>query len=258
MNKRHEEILRRLESAGYMRVSELAADLGVSEMTIRRDLEKLKEGGLLTKTYGGAHLIQKSKPEVEDHKYLIESANKKRAIGKAASLLLQPGESVFIDSGDTTRYLASSIDNEIKLSIVTNSLNIARILSNKLNINVIVLGGKLHPQTNSLLGPLAEEAVKKFKYTKAFLGTSGINLSNGLTILNLEEVPIKRTVALNANQVIVLADSSKFNKDALITFLELNQVDTIVTDWEMEKSDYNILEEKGINVIIAQKEDESE
>jgi len=258
MNKRHDEILKRLEYGGYLRVSELAENLGVSEMTIRRDLEKLEEDGLLNRTYGGAHLIQKPRPEGEAHKSLIKSINKKRAIGRVACSLLQPDESVFIDAGTTTRFLASSINDEIKLSIVTNSLTIAQILSNKLNINVIVVGGKLHPQTNSLLGPLAEEAVKKFKYTKAFLGTSGINLSDGLTILNLEEVPIKKTVALNANQVIVLADSSKFNKNALITFLELNHVDTIITDWELDKSDRNILEEKEINVVIAQKEHDNE
>jgi DeoR/GlpR family transcriptional regulator of sugar metabolism len=123
---------------------------------------------------------------------------------------------------------------------------------NKLNVDTILLGGKVHSATQSLIGPLTEEAVRQFKYTKAFLGTSGINLSEGLTISTLEEIPIKKEAAANSKQVIVLTDSTKFNKNSLALFLELHQVDIIITDWGLKESDRVTLEEAGIKIIIVE------
>ncbi len=252
MEERINKITELLAKRGYMSVLELAEVMNVSDMTIRRDLEKLDKEGLIRRTHGGAY-IELSMLEVDYHIRETVYLPEKEAIGRKAYTLIQPGESIFIDAGSTTSFLASSIDDTKKLTVVTHSIVVSQALMNKHNVDTIMLGGKLHSATQSLIGPLTEEGLKKFKYTKAFLGTSGINLSEGLTISTIDEVPIKRQAALNSKRVILLADSTKFNKDVLAVFLRIDEIDTIITDWHLKETDRKILEEKGIEVLLADK-----
>ncbi len=250
MVDRHEKIAAILARKGYRSVAELSEDLGVSEMTIRRDLEKLEQKGLIKRTYGGAYTGQ----EIIEVDYRVRETirqQEKEIIGKKASSLIQPGESIFIDTGSTAAFLASAIDDTKRITVVTNSLVVAQTLETRTNVETIVLGGKIHRATHSLTGHLAEDAVKQFKFTKAFIGVSGINLNEGLAQSTLEEIQVKKLVIANSRQVIVLADSSKFNKDVLVIFSDFSRVDTIITDNGVQRDDVDILNEKGIKVIIA-------
>jgi DeoR/GlpR family transcriptional regulator of sugar metabolism len=135
---------------------------------------------------------------------------------------------------------------------VTISTVVAQTLAGKPNVETILLGGRVHGPSHSVIGPIPEEMVKQFRFTKAFLGTVGIDLQEGFTQSNLDEVPVKKRVAAESRQVIVLADSSKFNREVLVLFLRLDQVNTVITDSGVDSGCRAALEEKGIHVIIAE------
>lgn len=189
-----------LARKGYRSVSELAEDLHVSEMTVRRYLDKLEQKELIKRTHGGAFAGQE----------MIE------------------------------------VDYRVRETIVLQTLE------NRTNIDTILLGGRVHAASHSLIGPIAEETVAQFRFTKAFLGAVGINLEEGLTQSNVDEVPVKKRVAANSKEVIVLADSSKFNRDVLVMFLRLDQLHTIITDGGIRAEYRRSLEERGIRVLVAE------
>ncbi|HEY9594025.1 MAG TPA: DeoR/GlpR family DNA-binding transcription regulator [Spirochaetia bacterium] len=250
MKERIDRILEILSRTGYRSVAELSADLGVSEMTIRRYLDRLEERQLVKRTHGGAWTGQ----EMIEVDYRIRETvhrGQKEAIGRAAWSLVEPGESIFIDAGSTNAYLALAIDGSRRVTVVTASTVVAQALEGKPNVETILLGGKVHGPSHSLVGPIPEEMIDRFRFTKAFLGTVGISLTDGFTQSNLDEVPVKKKVAASARQVIVLADSSKFDREVLVLFLRLDQVQTVITDSGIAADRRAALEERGLRVIVA-------
>lgn len=253
MKDRLDKVVEILARKGYRSVAELSADLSVSEMTVRRYLDKLEGRALIKRTHGGAFAGQ----EMIEVDYRVRETVRraeKEAIGRAAWSLIQPGESIFIDAGSTTASLAFAMDDTRRITVVTTSTTVLQALEPKANVQTIVLGGKVHAPSHSLVGHLAEEAAGQFHFTKAFLGTVGINLQEGFTQSNVDEVPVKKRVALNSREVIILADSSKFNQDVFVTFLRLDQVHVVITDAGVAPADKASLEEHGIRVIIAEGE----
>lgn len=251
MKEKIDKVLEILARKGYRSVSELSTDLSVSEMTVRRYLEKLEQRDLIKRTHGGAFTGQEM---IEVDYRVRETVHRaeKEAIARAAWALVQPGESIFIDAGSTTALLALAIDDTRRITVVTHSTSVLQALERKANIETLVLGGKVHAPSHSLLGHLTEEAVRQFHFTKAFLGANGINMQEGFTQSNVEEVPVKRQVAANAREVIILADSSKFNQDVLVMFLRLEQVHVVITDKGVRQQDRSALEERGIRVIVVE------
>ena len=252
MKEKIDKVVEILARKGYRSVSELSSDLDVSEMTVRRYLDRLEQRQLIKRTHGGAF----SGLEMIEVDYRVRETVRraeKEAIGRMAWSLIQPGESIFIDAGSTTAYLALAMDDTRRLTVVTNSTTVLQTLESKSNIETILLGGKVHALSHSLVGPIAEETVRQFRFTRAFLGAVGINLQEGFTQSNIDEVPVKKQVAANARQVIVLADSSKVNKDVLVLFLRLDQVHAVITDSGITPEDRAALEEKGIQVLIAER-----
>jgi DeoR family transcriptional regulator, fructose operon transcriptional repressor len=144
-----------LTKKGYRSVAELSVDLGVSEMTVRRYLDRLEERSLIRRTFGGAFVGQEM-TEVDYRARDSVSHAEKAAIGRAASALIQPGESVFIDAGTTAAQLAAAIDDTRRMTVVTSSLIVMQTLEHRANVVTISLGGRLHAPSHSLIGPLAE------------------------------------------------------------------------------------------------------
>lgn len=257
MNERHRQILSRLRKLGYMRVTELAGDLSVSDMTIRRDLEKLEGNGYLIKTHGGAYLISTARNR-ETTLRTTDFSFRYISICRKAFSLIEQGDSVFFDSGEALKNLSLPFVKDIRFTVVTNSLSGAQILSKKGNINTILIGGKINQAQQTLTGPLAADAVKRFKYSKAFLHAESINPSEGASISILEEIPIKRSAALNANEVIVLAGKTTMNHRSLALFLSIHEIDTIITDWETQEDQRESFEKAGIKVLVAKPDEEFE
>lgn len=250
MDKRSEQILEILTRTGYASISELSRDLEVSDMTVRRCLDKLEQKAIIRRTRGGA-VAGSGMIEVDYRVRVTVHRAQKQAIGRLAYSLIQPGELIFIDAGTTTAYLAAAMDRIRPITVVTNSAIVFQTLERLANIETIILGGTVNRLSHSVVGHFAEENLAAFRFSKAFLGTVGINLHEGFTQTNLDEVPVKKLAAANSKEVIILADSSKFNEQVLVRFLSLDQVQTVITDEQISPENLNILEKAGIKVLVA-------
>ncbi len=245
-----DRVLEILARRGYRSVSELSMDLSVSEMTVRRYLDRLEQQQLIKRTHGGAFAGQEM-IEVDFRVRETVRRAEKEAIGRLAWSLIQPGDSIFVDAGTTTAYLALAIDASKRITVVTGSTMVLQALEDKPDVETIMIGGKVHALSHSLVGPIAVDTVRQFHFTRAFLAGEGVDLREGITQSNVDEVPVKKQVAANAGQVVVLADSSKINRTGLVMFLRLEDVHVLVTDDGIDPAHRAALEEKGIQVLVA-------
>ncbi len=216
-----------------VRVDDLAEKLDVSANTIRRDLTILEKQGVLKRTQGGA-VIDDVPPlsatrqsfDLRSGKHLTE----KELIGRCAAQLVQPGSTIILDSGTTTQQLADNLIPLERLTIATNSVEVAYSLIPYQHLTVILSGGILQNSSRSLIGLPAEQFFAQIHADQLFLATCGISLERGLTNGNLHETPIKQKMIEVAREVIVVADSGKFDHVALSAFASLDQIDKVITD----------------------------
>lgn len=232
--ERQNQILERVNQIGKITVQELSEALGVSPVTIRRDLERLEEGGYLYRTHGGALSLQSGVRETAHERSFSEKEEaftaEKIRIAEAAAALVEDGESLLLTPGTTNMLLAGKLRGKKGLSLVTNAANIAASVAAETEWNVILTGGRIRPQSHALVGPLAEESLDRIRADKLFLGVDGLDLQGGLTTPSLEEASVNRKMIALAKQVIVVTDHSKFGKVAFSRIAELDAVDVVVTD----------------------------
>lgn len=226
INTRQQQILDRMALSGDVKLAELKETFEVTDMTLRRDLEKLEQLGMLRRTLGGAILIGKDIALLERTGVLM---NEKMKIGLRAVQFIQPGDSIFIDGGSTTLQVAKCLRPNMNLTVVTNALNIAAELQGK-QISTIVIGGILLEKTSTLVGPLACDSLAKLAFDRVFIGTTGATVKHGLSNSNMHEAEIKRFVIEQAAEVMIVMDHTKFGKKDLFSFASLSAIDRIVTD----------------------------
>jgi len=244
-----------LESQRSVSVTGLCELLDVSEMTIRRDLRTLSEDGLIERVHGGATVRY---PRSYEPPYVTRtSANMqlKRAIACKAARLAPDGCSIAIDVGTTVEELSRQLVSRSGLTVVTNSLRVATILAEAPDIRLIVSGGIVRQQEWSLVGHVALRTFRDFRVDKAFMGVGGFDLTHGLTEFNLEDALTKQTMMEFAEQIIVLADSTKLGNTCFASVAALKQVDVLVTDWQAPQDYIDALEAMGIEVIVADPSD---
>ncbi|MCU6707873.1 DeoR/GlpR family DNA-binding transcription regulator [Paenibacillus sp. J5C_2022] len=245
-NDRQKRIVEKLRTDGEVKISELKNWLEVTDMTVRRDLEKLEQNGVLKRTFGGAILTAKEIALPE--RSIVHIAEKER-IGETAVELIEPGESIFMDSGSTTLQIARCLPHEANLTVVTNALHIASELSEK-KIPTIVIGGALMDTTNSMVGSLSIETILRMAFDKAFLGTTGANALHGFSNSNMHEAEIKRTAIQQAKKAYIVMDHTKFGNSALFSFASLQDVHAIITN-EMPDEDMRLACEASETFIIT-------
>ena len=227
--KRHSLILSMLEEKGALSLTELVEQLNTSESTIRRDLVTLDRGGWLKKVHGGAIKLDSgvimTEPNVTDKKRLF-SAEKER-IAKYAAGLIRKDDFVFIDAGTTTEKMIKFI-TEKNAVFVTNAFNHAKLLA-KHGCKVFLAGGEVKETTEAVVGVSCVEMLKNYNFTKCFLGTNGISNESGFTTHNIDEASVKRTAAQRGYVTYILADHSKFDKTAAVSFADISRA-CIITD----------------------------
>lgn len=251
LEERHQTIINLLESESSVRVAELRDRFDVSEMTIRRDLYMLERKGLLRRVHGGA---VNTRGRSYEPPYLSRAALNREAkerIGQAAANLVQDGDSITLDVGTTTLEMAHHLQSKNNLTLVTPSLHIAYTLSQHPNIRLILTGGILRPGELSLVGNMSERTFDDFFVDKLFLGIGGIDISAGLTEFNLEDALVKKAMVNSAKEIIVLADSSKFEQIAFAYVAPIGVIDHIVTDTSLDQNILSMLESQNINVTLA-------
>lgn len=250
--ERHAYICDLARQQRIVRVSALSEALGVSEITIRRDLEKLEEEGLLERTHGGAVFNQHMQAEpLYVHKdRLLPGA--KAAIGRAAAGLIEDGETIFINGGSTTRQIFSHLRGKRDVRVVTSNAAALAELSSGEPLELVVAGGTYRWQSNSFVGPLALAAISRIYARRTFLGVDGISARYGITTPILEESEVARAmIEQTCGPVIVVADHTKIGIIADFVTCPLNRVDIVITDAGLDEEYRASLEEKGVRILVA-------
>ena len=250
--ERRRAILKILNQDGRVEVKSLANKFNTSYVTIRSDLEVLHSKGLLHRTHGGALPLQVGAlidPSLQEKEKLHRE--EKQRIGQAAAKLVEKGESVVLDSGTTTTAVARFLrEFHDQLTVITNAVNIAAELAGT-SIEVILTGGVLRERSFSLVGPLAEETLRRLSADILFLGVDGFDVQFGLTTPNLLESRVNRVMMEIARKIVVVCDSSKFGRRSLSLIAPTSGIHHTITDEGISKSDLRILRQNGIEVTVV-------
>lgn len=228
-------------------MAEIADHLAIGTATVRRDLERLAREGRLVRTYGGAALGARGLADPEAG----EATAQKRAIGAAAAGMVNDGQTIVISSGSTTLELARRLTTRRRLTVITNTLDVAEVLIDCEGIELIVLGGVVRPRMHSLLGHLTELAANELRADTLFMGIPAISLEHGLMSDHLPEILGDRAMRRMVREVVVLADSRKFERVAPAYVFGLEEVTTIVTDSGIPDLVRAGLEERQVEVFVA-------
>jgi DeoR family transcriptional regulator of aga operon len=233
--QRQARIIQRLQEDGFVEISELSGHLHADRSTIRRDLRELEVRGLVRRTRGGALAGPASgQKDIPYEVKRIEHMPEKQAIGAFAAALVGDSEAVLLDSGSTIYQIARALRQRNNISVVTNDLNVAMCLADSPGIQLVVTGGILLESVYTLVGPQTVAALRGLHVDRAFVGADAIHHEAGITNVTFVEVEVKRAMMAAARQVVVVADSSKFEHRALAPVCGLGDIDLIVTDDSLE------------------------
>jgi len=250
---RQRSLLNLLEQDGFVSTRGVAAHLGVSQMTVRRDLAELEHHGLLQRVHGGARAAPG--PDLPYAQRARRNPEAKRAIGRCAAATVRPGETVYLDAGTTVMEVALSLRRSPPegLKVVTHAVNVAAALAGRASVGVFQIGGELYRKTFSATGPAAVAALRSLAFDRMFLAGQGFSLEGGVTNSNLAEVEVKRAALGASSWVCLVADASKWEARHVARVAPLSQLHALVTDERLPFSARDALLEWGLEVIVAPK-----
>ncbi|EGX59024.1 DeoR family transcriptional regulator [Streptomyces zinciresistens K42] len=245
--RRHHLILRALRSGGPAAVTDLSEQLGVSPATIRRDLVKLAEDGLLTRVHGGAVADEGDQPFAEVAEMRVPE---KDAIAAHAAGLIADGQSVLLDIGTTAFRLARQLHGR-RLTVITSNLVVYEELADDEGIELVLLGGMVRREYRSLVGFLTEDNLRQLHADWLFLGTSGVRSGGQVMDTTVVEVPVKRAMIKAGDRVVLLADAAKFPGHGMARVCGPEELDVLVTNEPVENATRTSLREAGVEVVVA-------
>lgn len=245
-------LVQKLNYTGYIEVSELASQMGVSGITLRRDLAEMEDEGLIVRVRGGA--IRRDQGVTIELPYDLkknQNLAEKRRIGEKAAEFVHPGDTIILDAGSTTYALAVQLLPQKRIVVVTNDLHITLKLAANPEITLIGTGGTVRSNVFSFQGFQAESFINSLSVDKTFLGADAIHPDGTVSNVNLDEVPIKRSMVKAAKQVYLLADSSKFEKTGFAKVCHLSDIDTLIVDSGIPQEKIDQYSSMGVNVIVT-------
>lgn len=251
IDERRQHVLSLIQRDGRVLVAELSDALGISRITIRKDLDYLESKGLVQRTHGGAlaprggALFDPSLKEKEK-----QHSEEKKRIAEAAVKLVQEGQCVLLDSGTTTTAIATRLRSFSRLTVITNAINIAAELSGT-ELEVLLTGGTLRKNSSSLVGPLAEDMLKEIHADILFLGVDGFDTEIGLTTPNVLEARVNRAMVHAAKRVVAVCDSTKFNQRSMALIVPPSAIDMIITDSGVSKEVQEALKAAEIEMMVV-------
>jgi DeoR/GlpR family transcriptional regulator of sugar metabolism len=250
-NNRRYQIQQLLKEKQQISIHDVSDAFNISVATARRDLDKLAEDGIVERIHGGAQLIKKAPPEMPTILRNTEQAEEKARIAVHAVGLVQNNDTIFLGSGTTVMEVAKRIPALENLTVLTNSLLVANVLSNRDDINLIVLGGIFRHSENSMYGSLVEDALSEFHADKVIFGIRAIDIHQGLTNDFFPEISTDRNILRTGLEVIVVADHTKFNRISTARVCPLSWIHKIVTDQKTPPETINAIKQRGVDVIVA-------
>lgn len=248
---RHQMILQKLQEDGRVNIQELTDAMQVSGVTIRKDLKLLEDKNLLFRTRGGGSINNPYAIERPINEKVFIKSEEKQKIAKTALSLINHNDSIMIGSGTTVFALAGCLFPERHLTVITPAVKVTLELCNRANVEVLQLGGLIRQNSSSVAGAYAERILENISCGILFLGVDGIDVDFGLTITNLTEASLNQKMIETAQNIVILADSSKFGRRGLGKICNVDQVQYIITDNKAPAGIVKSLEEKGVKVIIA-------
>ena len=253
-NERREKIVGLLSSNRRMSVGELSKQLRVTGATIRADLEALNRQNKIIRTFGGALAPHESTPlsEMPMDVRLRKQVTEKQAIGRAAAALVHDGMVVALDASTTSLAMSYFLKGRKALTIITNSLPIASPLVDAPGVNVILPGGTLRHESSSVVGPEAVNFLSRMEAELCFMGVHSIHLTKGLGEVSQAEMGVKQALAGFSRKVIVLADSTKWNRVSAAYFWSLDKIDTLITEGQIPSETKDSLKTSRVKLVLAQ------
>ena len=238
-----------LVKTGFVSIADLGAEFGVSEMTIRRDLDELQNQGLIQRTYGGAVSTEPTFFEMSFQAKCSQCEEEKKRIGIAAANLIDDGQTILLDSGTTTDQITKNIKDK-HVTIISNALNIISEAMKSPNVEVMVAGGMLRKGLNYTMGPQTSDFMKTIRADVVFLAVEGVDERAGFTVPDLFNADNKRAMIEAAQKVIVVTDHSKLGRVSTSSIIKLNQAHLIITGKEADRNIISQLE-KHIEVMLV-------
>lgn len=248
-SKRQREILRLLEREGTVALSDLARKLNVSLETIRRDIKPLAGSGSLVKMHGAVSLLS-TVGEAPFERRMRENSEAKRAIAAAVAATIRDGDSIMMDTGTTTSFLARELLSHRRLTVVTNSSDIARTLATLNDNKVYMAGGELRSDNGAAFGSTAIDFVSRFSVTHAIISTGAVN-AEGMMDYDLEEAEFARTVLMRGRRTLVVTDHSKFGREGLVRVSGFDAITELATDRPPPGDIAEAIEAAGARLVVV-------
>ena len=247
LEERRQEILDILHHSGRVSVTELSQRFGVSEVTIRADLQSLAERNLIVRTHGGAVPASHGVNELTLVLRRQRQVRQKWLIGQAGAAMIGDGDAIFLDSSSTSLAIAHQLKEHRHLTVVSNSLEVARELLDAPGVETVLIGGILQRETASLI----LDALARFNLQKGFFGAHGINLQTGLSDVSSDEAAVKRPFIELCSRVIAVLDATKWGRSGVASFARLQEVDCVISDHAAPIGQLDQVRALGIEVILV-------
>lgn len=253
MKERRRKIYDIISEKGFVKVTELSKMLNISEVTLRNDIKQMDQEGIILRTHGGAMKVEDNQQRRFNQAKLLKDSEKKESITKTAYGLIESGDTIIIDDATTSFYLTKYIkENPHKsISVVTNSLLVATELLGQQHVNLFMVGGQISFEMAATMGDLAISNLEGFHVNKAFIGVHGLNFKLGITSIGSIQMNVKKSIINSADEVIVLADSSKFGGAYLSVICPMDKISKVITDQSVTKESIDSAKENNVHLIIA-------
>lgn len=250
LNARQEEMLKLVRQRGFVSVEALAQHFDVTAQTIRRDINELCRSGMLRRYHGGAGLPSSVENLAYSTRQVMNLAEKQR-IAAAVARQIPDQASLFITLGTTTEEVAKALMDHRGLRVITNNLNVASVLSGNPSFEVIVAGGVVRHRDRGITGEATIDFIRQFKVDFGVIGISGIDQDGTLLDFDYREVRVQQAIVGNSRTVFLVADHSKFGRNALVRLGDLSRIDALFTDEDPPREIRRALEEHGHAVFVA-------
>lgn len=241
-----------IHTHGSVSLDELCDVFTVSKNTIRRDIQLIFKKGTITKVYGGVQAVEAIQLKPYAERNVVAAADKDK-IAALAAQHIKAGDLIYIDSGTTTRHLIDYLDASIHCTVLTNNLDIITACAERDNITLHTIGNTYKQATRSFVGINLGDTIQHFNITKAFMAATAVSITAGVTNSDLLEYDIKKNIVAVADEVLLLADASKFDQATLLTYAPLSAIDTVITSATLPRNYLDYFKEQAIAVEQVEK-----